>query len=166
MTATPIAMHGHHHDFASTASVIQWHVLGMFVPSFFTGKLISRWGEITIIQSGCLLLALCTLLAQVGFDYWHFWFALVALGIGWNFTFIGATSLLTTTYQPAEKAKVQGMNDFLVFGFSAGGSLLAGQLQAQLGWGTLNLVMLPAIGLAMWLVWRNGRVSSKGPITV
>lgn len=159
MTATPIAMHGHHHDFANTASVIQWHVLGMFVPSFFTGKLISRWGEIAVIQTGCVLLALCALLAQVGFDYWHFWLALVALGIGWNFTFIGATSLLTLCYQPAEKAKVQGLNDFLVFGFAAGGSLLAGQLQAQLGWEVLNLVMLPAIGLAMFLVWRKGRAT-------
>lgn len=166
MTATPIAMQGHHHDFANTASVIQWHVLGMFVPSFFTGKLIARWGETAIIQSGCLLLALCTLLAQLGFAYWHFWCALVALGIGWNFTFIGATSLLTTAYRPAEKAKVQGMNDFLVFGFSAGGSLLAGQLQTQLGWGLLNLVMLPAIGLAMWLVWRNGRASHEDAVAL
>jgi len=164
MTATPIAMHDHHHDFGNTASVIQWHVLGMFVPSFFTGRLISRWGEITVIQAGCLLLALCALLAQVGFDYWHFWVALVALGIGWNFTFIGATSLLTLCYEPAEKAKVQGLNDFLVFGFAAGGSLLAGQLQAQLGWETLNLVMLPAIALAMFLVWRSGRTSSAAAV--
>ncbi len=159
MTATPIAMHGHHHDFGSTASIIQWHVLGMFVPSFFTGRLIARWGEVTVIQCGCLLLALCTCVAQLGTDYWHYWVALVALGTGWNFTFIGATSLLTQAYLPAEKAKVQGMNDFLVFGFSAAGSLLAGHLQLQLGWQWLNLLMLPAIGIAMLLVWRNGRRS-------
>jgi predicted MFS family arabinose efflux permease len=164
MTATPIAMHSHHHDFANTTSVIQWHVLGMFVPSFFTGRLISRWGEIAIIQTGCVLLASCVLVAQLGFEYWHFLLALMALGIGWNFTFIGATSLLTLCYQPAEKARVQGMNDFLVFGVAAGGSLLAGQLQAQLGWEILNLVMLPAIGVAMLLVWRNGRAKSAAAV--
>lgn len=162
MTATPIAMHGHTHDFRNTASVIQWHVLGMFLPSFITGRLIARWGEITIIQVGCLLLALCVAVAQTGTGYWFYWWALVALGVGWNFTFIGATSLLTLTYRPAEKAKVQGMNDFLVFGFAAGGSLLAGQLQAQLGWQLLNLSMIPAIAMAMLLVWRNGREPNAG----
>lgn len=157
MTATPIAMHQHHHDFRSTASVIQWHVLGMFLPSFITGRLIARWGEVTIIQIGCILLFACVMFAQMGTLYGYFWFALVALGVGWNFTFIGATSLLTTCYQPAEKARVQGSNDFLVFGFSAVASLLAGHLQARLGWGLLNLAMLPAIAIAMFLVWRNGR---------
>lgn len=157
MTATPIAMHQHHHDFRSTAGVIQWHVLGMFLPSFITGRLIARWGEVTIIQLGCGLLFACVMLAQTGTDYWYFWFALVALGVGWNFTFIGATSLLTTCYQPAEKARVQGSNDFLVFGFSAIASLLAGHLQTRLGWSLLNLTMLPAIAIAMFLVWRNGR---------
>lgn len=157
MTATPIAMHQHHHDFRSTASVIQWHVLGMFLPSFVTGRLIARWGEIAVIQIGCLLLIACVALAQTGTGFWYFWWSLVALGVGWNFTFIGATSLLTISYQPAEKARVQGTNDFLVFGFSAIASLLAGHLQARLGWGILNLIMLPAIGIAMLLVWRNAR---------
>jgi predicted MFS family arabinose efflux permease len=161
MTATPIAMHQHHHDFRSTASVIQWHVLGMFLPSFITGRLIARWGEVAIIQVGCGLLAGCVALAQTGTDYWFFWFSLVALGVGWNFTFIGATSLLTTSYLPAEKARVQGANDFLVFGFSAIASLLAGHLQTRLGWSILNLAMLPAIMVAMWLVWRNGRLSAE-----
>lgn len=157
MTATPIAMHHHHHDFRNTASVIQWHVLGMFLPSFITGRLISRWGEVNVIQVGCGLLIACVAFAQIGTQYWHFWFSLVALGVGWNFTFIGATSLLTTSYQPAEKARVQGTNDFLVFGFSAVASLLAGHMQARLGWSLLNLIMLPAIALAIFLVWRNGR---------
>ena len=97
MTATPIAMHGHTHDFRNTASVIQWHVLGMFLPSFITGRLIARWGEITIIQVGCLLLALCVAVAQTGTGYWFYWWALVAFGVGWNFTFIGATYLVTHT---------------------------------------------------------------------
>lgn len=161
MTATPIAMHQHHHDFRSTASIIQWHVLGMFLPSFITGRLIARWGEVSIIQVGCGLLLGCVAMAQTGTGYWYFWLSLVALGVGWNFTFIGATSLLTTSYLPAEKARVQGTNDFLIFGFSAIASLLAGHLQARLGWGLLNLAMLPAIAIAMWLVWRSGGSSAS-----
>ncbi len=161
MTATPIAMHHHAHDFRNTASVIQWHVLGMFLPSFFTGRLIARWGEIAIIQMGCALLAACIAIAQISTGYWFFLLALMALGVGWNFTFIGATSLLTTSYRPAEKARVQGMNDFLVFACSAVASLLAGHLQSQLGWNWLNLSMLPAIGIAMLLVWRNGRIERQ-----
>src|SRR5690606_22639057 len=161
MTATPIAMHHHAHDFRNTASVIQWHVLGMFLPSFFTGRLIARVGEIAVIQTGCVLLMVCVATAQIGTDYGFFWFALVALGVGWNFTFIGATSLLTTSYRPAEKAKVQGANDFLVFAGSAMASLLAGHLQAHMGWSRLNVSMLPAIGIAMLLVWHSSRASLR-----
>jgi predicted MFS family arabinose efflux permease len=157
MTATPLAMHSHDFEFSSTASIIQWHVLGMFLPSFITGRLITRYGVTPIIQTGCLLLLLCVMVTQLGHDYGYFWVALVALGVGWNFTFIGATSLLTRTYQPNEKARVQGMNDFLVFGFSALGSLLAGHLQLWLGWQMLNLLMLPPIALAMALVWFSTR---------
>lgn len=159
MTATPIAMHHHAHDFRNTASIIQWHVLGMFLPSFFTGRLIARFGEISVIQTGCVLLMACVVVAQIGTDYGFFWISLVTLGVGWNFTFIGATSLLTTSYRPAEKAKVQGANDFLVFACSALASLLAGHLHAHLGWNALNLSMLPAIGIAMLLVWRSGRAA-------
>ncbi|GGC05055.1 MFS transporter [Marinobacterium zhoushanense] len=153
MTATPLAMQACGFGFESTASIIQWHVLGMFLPSFFTGRLITRFGDTRIIQTGCLLLVACVLLNQFGLTYWHFWFALVALGMGWNFAFIGATTLLTHTYYPAEKAKVQGMNDFLVFGFSTLGALLSGHLQSLVGWERLNLLMLPAIVIAMLLVW-------------
>jgi predicted MFS family arabinose efflux permease len=157
MTATPLAMESCGFAFDSTASIIQWHVLGMFLPSFFTGKLIARFGDTRVIQAGCLLLIFCVLLNQFGVTYWHFWVALVALGVGWNFAFIGATTLLTHTYYPAEKAKVQGMNDFLVFGFSAMGALLSGHLQAALGWEMLNLLMLPAVVIAMGLVWSSAR---------
>ncbi|WP_198411218.1 MFS transporter [Marinimicrobium alkaliphilum] len=158
MTATPVAMHGHHHGFSDTASVIQWHVLGMFLPSFFTGRLIARFGETRIIYSGCVLLALCALVAQWDSGFWYYWFALVTLGVGWNFTFIGATSLLAQTYQPAEKAKVQGLNDFLVFGCAAFGSLMAGHLQSWLGWELLNLWMLPPIAIAIGMLWYANRV--------
>lgn len=161
MTATPLAMHSHHFAFDSTASVIQWHVLGMFLPSFFTGHLITRFGTFAIIQAGCVLLLLCVLIAQAGHGYWFFWTALVALGIGWNFTFIGATNLLTRTYAPNEKARAQGMNDFCVFGFSALGSLLAGVLQLNLGWQMMNLLMLPPVFLAMFLLWKYARTETQ-----
>lgn len=152
MTATPLAMQACDFGFSTTASVIQWHVLAMFAPSFITGRLITQFSETKVIQVGCILLILCVVLNQLGTTYWHFWSALVALGVGWNFTFIGATSLLTHTYRPAEKAKIQGMNDFLVFGSAAVASLLAGYWQSLFGWQMLNILMLPAIGVAMLLV--------------
>jgi len=160
MTATPIAMHDHHHPFDQTASVIQWHVLGMFLPSFVTGRLVAKWGEIPLILTGCLLLALCALIGQLGSQYWHYVSALIALGIGWNFTFISATSLLASCYRSSEKAKVQGINDFLVFGSSALASLMAGQLQWWLGWKQLNLVALAAILIAVAVVLRSRRGSA------
>jgi MFS family permease len=153
MTATPLAMHDHGFHFGHTASVIQWHVLGMFAPSFFTGYLIKKFGTRNIIQTGCLLLIACILLNQFGTTYWYFWTALVVLGIGWNFTFIGATNLLTQTYQPADKTKIQGLNDFLVFGSSAIASILAGYWHNLLGWEILNILMLPAIFVAMMTVY-------------
>ncbi|ADZ92605.1 MFS transporter [Marinomonas mediterranea] len=149
MTATPLAMMHAGHDFSHTASTIQWHVLGMFAPSFFTGKLISKFGCSKVIQTGCLMLVACIALTQFGATYWHFSIALAFLGIGWNFTFIGATSLLTGTYRPAEKAKVQGLNDLVVFSCSAVASLLAGYWQNLLGWELLNLMMVPLIFCAM-----------------
>ncbi|MFY9178947.1 MAG: MFS transporter, partial [Venatoribacter sp.] len=143
MTATPLAMKAQGFEFAAIAKVIQWHVLGMFLPSFFTGSLINRFGSRTIILVGGSLLVACNLLAQFGFDFWLFLLALMLLGVGWNFTFIGATALLTKVYAPQEKAQVQGVNDMLVFGFSALGSLFAGALELNLGWQVLNLLMLP-----------------------
>ena len=161
MTATPLAMHGHGFHFGHTASVIQWHVLGMFAPSFFTGYLIKKFGTSRIIQIGCVLLIACILLNQFGTTYWYFWTALVFLGIGWNFTFIGATNLLTQTYQPADKAKIQGLNDFLVFGSSAVASILAGYWQSLFGWEILNILMLPAIFIAMFTVYLSMKRSMR-----
>lgn len=150
MTATPLAMANCGFMFDTSANVIQWHVLGMFVPSFFTGKLIAKYGAFNIVLIGCALLIGCVLFNQLGIQYWHFLSALVLLGIGWNFTFIGATTLLTQSYEPADKAKVQGMNDLLVFSGAAVGSLMAGYLHNLFGWTTLNLLMLPVIIAAMF----------------
>jgi len=149
MTATPLAMHSGGFKFGDTAIVIQWHVLGMFLPSFMTGKLIARYGTYAIIQLGCVLLFACIGLNQLGQSYAIYMAALILLGIGWNFTFIGATTLLTKCYEPADKARVQGVNDLIVFTFSAVASVLAGYWHNLFGWEMLNLMMIPAIVVAM-----------------
>ena len=152
MTATPLAMHHHDYAFPDIAVVIQWHVLGMFVPSFFTGHLIKKHGLKPIILLGCALLIISALINLFGQSYVHFFTSLVLLGIGWNFTFIGATQLVSLTYRPQEKGKVQGMNDFLVFTTAAIASLFAGQTVETIGWMWVNLISLPLIAVAMLLI--------------
>ncbi|MGO4998064.1 MFS transporter [Oceanisphaera sp. W20_SRM_FM3] len=154
MTATPLAMNHHQHGFADTAHVIQWHVLGMFVPSFVTGSLIRRFTTRRVILWGCGALLLSVLVNLTGQGFWNYWWGLLLLGVGWNFTFIGATHLLTFSYLPAEKAKVQGINEFMVFSAAAVGSLFAGQGLVLLGWAWLNLFAIPWILLVAWLIWR------------
>ncbi|GAA3708589.1 MFS transporter [Oceanisphaera sediminis] len=154
MTATPLAMNHHQHDFFATAQVIQWHVLGMFVPAFFTGALIRRFSTRRVILWGCSALLLSVMINLSGQGFWNYWWGLLWLGIGWNFTFIGATHLLTFSYQPAEKAKVQGINEFMVFSAAAMGSLFAGQGLVMLGWAWLNLFAIPWILLVALLIWR------------
>lgn len=154
MTATPIAMQNDDFPFSNIAWVIQWHVLGMYVPSFFTGHLIRRFSSRSVIVWGCATLALCVLVNVFGQSYWHYWLGLLLLGVGWNFTFIGATHLLTFTYEPAEQGKVQGINEFMVFTAAALGSLLAGVGVDKLGWMWLNLVSLPPIIFVAWWVLR------------
>ena len=154
MTATPIAMQNDDFPFSNIAWVIQWHVLGMYVPSFFTGHLIRRFSSRSVIVWGCATLALCVLVNVLGQSYWHYWLGGLLLGVGWNFTFIGATHLLTFTYEPAEQGKVQGINEFMVFTAAALGSLLAGVGVDKLGWVWLNLVSLPPIMLVAWWILR------------
>ncbi len=154
MTATPIAMVGCGFGVNESAGVIQLHVLGMFVPALFTGHLINRFGVLPIIFTGLILLMSCVAIAIAGIHIMNFTIALVALGLGWNFTFVGASSLLTETYQPSERAKVQATNDFLVFGTAALGSLSAGAMLNIYDWNTVNLFALPLIFLtALVAVW-------------
>lgn len=145
MTATPIAMVGCGFGVKESAGVIQWHVMGMFVPALFTGHLIHRFGVLPVISAGLALLFFCIGMALAGIDIMNFTIALIALGLGWNFTFVGASSLLTETYQPSERAKVQATNDFLVFGTAATGSLSAGALLNAYDWDMVNLFALPLI---------------------
>ena len=154
MTATPLAMIACAHAFADAAFVIQWHVLGMFAPSFVTGHLISRMGAIPIMLiGGCLILA-CIGVNLTGVELLQFWSALFLLGVGWNFTFVGATTLLTTTYVPAEKAKVQATNDLAIFTTVALASLFSGGLNHLVGWTAVNLsVALPVLVMLTALLW-------------
>jgi len=155
MTATPLAMtKGSGHLFSDAAFVIQWHVVGMFAPSFFTGSLIHRFGTLPIIVTGILLNLLCIGINFVGTEVLNYWSALILLGMGWNFMFVAATTMVTETYRPAEKAIVQGVNDFFVFGSAAISSLLAGVVLTTWGWEAVNLSLIPLLGfVGIALLW-------------
>ena len=146
MTATPLAMVACGHSAGQATLGIQWHVLAMFGPSFFTGRLIARFGKETIAATGLALIAGCAIIALSGLGLTHFWLALVLLGVGWNFGFIGATAMITDCHSPAERGKVQGLNDFLVFGSVASASFLSGALvHIENGWALMNWLVFPAI---------------------
>ena len=147
MTATPLAMDICHHPYADTALVLEWHVIGMFAPSFFTGDLIKRFGVLKVIGAGTVLMAICIGIALAGVTVMHFWWALFLLGVGWNFLYIGGTTLLTESYRSEEKAKAQGANDFIVFAVQGLTSLSSGILISRQGWDTLNTFALPAVAL-------------------
>lgn len=152
MTATPLAMIACSHTQEDAALAIQWHVLGMYGPSFFTGTLINRFGKQTIVTLGMLMLAGCSAVALMGIDVSHFWLALILLGVGWNFGFIGATAMLTDCYRPSERAKVQATNDFLVFGLVSIASFSSGSVLNSFGWEKLNLIMFPPVALCLALL--------------
>ena len=170
MTATPLAMHEHAHPFGDTAFVIQWHLLGMFAPSFFTGHLIRRFGVLNVMVTGAVLLGLCVAVNLLGTDVAHFWAGLTLLGIGWNFLFVGATTLLTETYAVEEKAKVQALNDFLVFTCVTAASFSAGALQHLFGWRGVNLGVMPLIIIILvavvWLKQTRKQPSVEGVVGV
>ena len=161
MTVTPLAMVVHHHPFESAALVIQWHVLAMFAPSFYTGSLIARFGVVRIMMAGAVLFGAALAVNLSGTGVPQFWIGLVLVGIAWNFLYIGGTALLTQTYRPAEKAKVQAANDFLVFGSVAFCALSSGALHERYGWDTLNLVLVPflvaTLAALLWLEFRPRR---------
>ncbi|NRB68088.1 MAG: MFS transporter [Vibrio sp.] len=145
MTATPIAMIGCGFDFEKAAGVIEWHVLGMFVPAFFTGKLIEKFGARQIILTGGILFVLCIAINIHGQSIWHFSFALVLLGVGWNFMFIAATGLFSQSYAMHNKSKAQAFNEFFVFSCVTITALLSGWLEATVGWQSLNVYVLPFV---------------------
>jgi MFS family permease len=162
MTATPLAMHAHAHNFTSTAFVIEWHVLGMFAPSFFTGHLIRRLGVANVMLTGALLNGLTVIINLTGTSETHFWAALLLLGVGWNFLYVGGTTLLTEVCNEQEKAKVQALNDFLIFTTATGAILTAGVLQHLYGWRVVNLGVLPLIiAMLAAVIWLKRRHRSE-----
>ncbi len=149
MTATPIAMAKMGHQFADTALVIEWHIVGMYLPGFFTGQLIRRFGEVPMILTGLLVQFLCVGAALSGQGVLEFWLSMMLLGVGWNFAFTGATSLLTTAYTTAERAKTQGAVNFIIYGFVAMMSLSSGALVHYFGWIWVSLGALPFLAVAV-----------------
>jgi MFS family permease len=159
MTAAPLAMVGCGHSVTDATLGIQWHVLGMYAPSFLTGSLIARFGVERITGIGLALIALCAAVGIAGITVAHFWTALVLLGVGWNLAFIGATTMVTTCYRSQERTKVQAFNDFLIFGSMAISSFSSGQMLDHLGWQAINEVIFPTVlvagALLAWLAARK-----------
>src|SRR3990172_5128163 len=161
MTATPLAMVACQHPFSDAAFVIQWHVIAMFAPSFFTGTLIKRFGVVNVMLTGVVLNFGCIAVALAGLEVAHFWAAMVLVGVGWNFMFIGGPPFLTECHTPSERGKVQGANDLAIFLTMIATSLSSGLLFTLQGWELMNQLAVPFLllaGIAMlWLaaVWRR-----------
>src|SRR5262245_11113562 len=163
MSATPLAMLACGFSFSDSATVIQAHIVGMFLPSFFTGHLIERFGVLRIIAMGGLIELGCALVNLAGVDFGNFLLANVLVGIGWNFAYVGGSSLLTTTYTPSERAKVQASHDFTVYTATATAAAVSGVLAAKAGWVVINLTAVPLMfavsGAALWLMSQQRRIS-------
>jgi predicted MFS family arabinose efflux permease len=159
MTSAPLAMVGCGHSVTDAALGIQWHVLAMYGPSFFTGSLISRFGVARITALGLVCIGVAAVIGISGTTVPHFWAGLMFLGLGWNFAFIGATTMVTQCHRPEERNKVQAFNDFLIFGCMAVSSFSSGQMLAYLSWQAINEVAFPVIvvagGLLLWLNLRK-----------
>lgn len=167
MTSAPLAMKMCGLSLSDSNFGIQWHIVAMYGPSFFTGALIARFGAPKIVAAGLLLEAGAATIGLSGITAMHFWATLIVLGVGWNFSFIGASALVLETHRPQERNKVQAFNDFLVFGMMAIGSFSSGQLLANYGWSAVNMVVFPpvaiglvALSLASWARRRRARVAA------
>ncbi len=164
MTSTPLAMRAHDHHFNDAAFVLEWHVIGMYAPSFFTGWLINRFGVLSVIFAGIVLLFASILAALSGTQLVNFWTALFVLGVGWNFMYVGGSALLTECHSTAERAKTQAANDFLVFVTMAISSASSGMLMSKSGWHAVNFGSIPFLVLAAaatgWLMWQRRPAAS------
>jgi MFS family permease len=152
MTSAPLAMKICGLSVSDSNFGIQWHIVAMYGPSFFTGSLIARFGAPRIVALGLALEAIAATIGLSGVTTWHFWATLIVLGVGWNFGFVGASALVLETHRPQERNKVQAFNDFLVFGMMAIGSFSSGQLLANYGWSAVNLVVFPPVLLGLAVV--------------
>jgi MFS family permease len=154
MTATPVSMHMlYEHSLEDTKWVIQSHIVAMYLPSFFSGRLIAAYGEKRLMLVGLTIMVACLGVVLSGHQVGHFWLGLLLLGVGWNFLFVSGTALLHTTHKPEERFKVQGFNDFFVFGFQAIASLSSGVVIYGLGWEGLVMLASPLLGLQLMVIW-------------
>jgi cyanate permease len=166
MTSAPLAM-----DLCGIARVhsntgIEMHVIAMYAPSFFTGRLITRYGTPAIIQCGLILIGLAAVVGMSGMSISHFWLALVLLGVGWNFSFLGASALVLTCHTPQDGPRIQSINDFVVFGTMVIGSFLSGGLLSAFGWETVSGFILPPVLIAMGgLIWLQRKQRSLNALT-
>jgi len=167
MTSAPLAMKMCGLSLSDSNFGIQWHIVAMYGPSFFTGALIARFGAPKIVAAGLLLEAGAATIGLSGITAMHFWATLIVLGVGWNFSFIGASALVLETHRVQERNKVQAFNDFLVFGMMAIGSFSSGQLLANYGWSAVNMVVFPpvaiglvALSMASWARRRKARLEA------
>jgi hypothetical protein len=168
MTSTPLAMRDHNHHFDDAALVLSWHMIGMYGPSFFTGSLINRFGVLSVIMAGIVLLLLSIVIALASAGLLNFWAALFLLGVGWNFMYVGGSALLAECHTPAERAKTQAANDFMVFATMAISSASSGVLLHQSGWHAVNYGSIPFLAVAaiaaLWLMWlRRGGSRAIAP---
>jgi MFS family permease len=168
MTAAPLASVSYGHSIADGANIMQWHLVGMFAPSLFTGWLIIRCGVTSILLTGIMLITGCSAIAMDATDLPHFYAALMCLGIGWNFMYVGGTTLLTRSYLYTERVVAQAVGESFRYTFSAGATFIAGYLLELYGWSTVNLAVLPLLGIcALFTVWwalkdRYGKIK-EGP---
>lgn len=149
MTAAPLAMHICGHSQESANLGLQWHVIAMYAPSFFTGRLISRFGAGRVATMGLMLIGVAAAVGLGGIDVAHFWWSLVLLGVGWNFGFLGASALVLECHRPEERTRVQSLNDFIVFGLMAIGSFSSGGLLSAFGWNTVLWVSFIPLALSV-----------------
>ncbi|SFL32407.1 Predicted arabinose efflux permease, MFS family [Bradyrhizobium sp. NFR13] len=161
MTSAPLAMKLCGLTLSDSNFGLQWHIVAMYGPSFFTGSLIARFGASRVVAAGLALEAIAAVIGIAGISAMHFWICLVVLGLGWNFGFIGASALVLEAHRPQERNKVQAFNDFLVFGLMAVGSFSSGQLLANYGWSTVNAVVFPPVILGLVALVTAGFVKRR-----
>jgi MFS family permease len=161
MTSTPVEMMLCGYGISAGATVIQAHAVAMFGPGFFSGRLIGRFGARRVILWGAGLTAACVAVTLSGNSFWHFTLALVLLGLGWNFMFVGATNLLSESHAPAERMRAQAANDVIVFGTVTCTAFASGAIHAAAGWEVLNLLLIPALAVAVVLMAMARRRQGK-----
>lgn len=159
MTSAPLAMKLCGHSVTDSNLAIEFHVIAMYLPSFITGSLISRFGAGKVILAGMVLIVLAAVAGLAGQTVYHFWADMILVGLGWNFGFIGATALVTETHRPSERTKVQSFNDFLVFGTMVVGSFSSGRILIDFGWDMVNELVFPLVfvGIAALLWFRRSQ---------